>query len=427
KNGLTLLVVERHDLPLIEMRMLVGAGAATDPAGKEGVANLTGRLLRRGTATRSAAQFAEEVEFVGGTLEVTVGKEATVVAGEFASRDAEVAFNLMADMLQHPAFKAEEFDKERALVLADLVGRLDDPEALAGQAFDAWLFGSHPYGRPADGWQKSVSALTRDDVAAFYGSFYAPNNALLAVVGDIGAGQAAQKVQKYFGDWKKRAVNEPKLPDVAPLAGRKVLLLDKPDATQTQIRFGNIALRRADPDFLPLEVANAILGRGFTSWLVQEVRVKRGLTYGIDSRLVGRRTAGELVVETFSRNAAAVETVNVAVEQIRRLAAGPIPPEALAKARNYLAGQYPLRLESPDDLAEEILQVEFYGLGADYIDQFAKRIQSVGPESIKRGVRYLPTEGLAIVLVGPAAQLKEGAATLGALTVRPLQAALDPL
>ncbi|HEV8701338.1 MAG TPA: pitrilysin family protein [Candidatus Polarisedimenticolia bacterium] len=426
KNGLTVLVLERRTIPLVQLRLMVKSGSTSDPAGKEGTAALTARLLKRGTKARPAGQFFEEVEFVGGSIDTMAGLDASYVWGEFATRDLEVAFNLFSDLVLNPAFRPEEFEKEKRLALADLVDSLDDPGRVAQRAFAAWLYGSHPYGRPVDGTQRSVTAISRDDAASFYESRYAPNNAVLAIVGDVDAAQAARSAERYFSAWKKKTVTAAAVAEAAGVKGRKVLLVDKPDATQSQIRFGNVGIRRADPDYVPLIVGNTVLGGGFTSWLTNEVRVKRGLTYSIASRVEALRSSGSIFVSTFSRNASVLETIQVALEQVRRLRGGDLPPEDLDKSRSYLAGLYPLRIESPEDLAAEILNVDLFGLEPDFINQYQKRVRSTAADAVKRvAARRLPMDDLAIVVVGPAQALRKDLATLGPVTVRPIQSALD--
>jgi predicted Zn-dependent peptidase len=427
KNGLTVLILERRTIPLVQFQLMIKAGSVADPAGKEGVAALTARLLKRGTRNRMAPQFAEEVEFVGGTLGAHASLESTLVSGEFASRDAEVAFNLLADMVLNPAFREEEVQKEKRQVLAGILGLLDEPRALADRAFDLWLYGGHPYGRPVEGWKSSVEGLTREDVAAFYTARYAPGNAVLAIAGDVGSAETAQRVQRYFGSWKKRSVALLTIAAAPPVKGRKVLIVDKPDATQSQIVFGNVALKRSDPDFFPLAVGNTILGGGFTSWLVDEVRVKRGLTYSIRSSVEAHRAPGLLSVSTFSRNASVAETIQVALEQLAKLRAGTVPAEDLDKARNFMVGLYPLQIETPGDQAEAFLEVDLYGLDAEYVNQYQRRVRAVGIDAVKRAAaRYVSTEDLAIVVVGPASELKGKLAPLGPVTVRPLDKALEP-
>ena len=426
KNGLTVLVLQRSSIPLVQLQLMVKSGAASDPAGKAGTASLVSRLLKRGTRSRSASQFFEEVEFVGGTIDTAATADASFVRGEFAARDAEVGFNLLADMVLSPAFRAEEFDKEKRLALADIVARLDDPQEVARLAFASWLYGGHPYGRPADGTERSVQSITRDDVAGFYEARYAPNNAVLAIVGDIDAAQAAQRAERYFSAWKRRTVTEVKLGEAQPARGRRVLLVDKPDATQSQIRFGNIGIRRADPDYFPMVVGNTVLGGGFTSWLISEVRGKRGLTYSIASRVEALKSTGSFYVSTFSKNDSVLETIKVSLDQVRRLRAGDVPEEDLEKARSYLVGIYPLRIESPESLTAEILNVDLYGLDPDYINQYQKRVRAVTADAVKRvAARRIPLDDLAIVVAGPAQALKKDLETLGPVTVRPLKSALE--
>lgn len=426
KNGLTVLVLERRAIPLVQFRLLVKAGSASDPAGKEGTAALVARLLKRGTKTRPAGQLFEEVEFVGGTIDTMAGPDASYVWGEFAARDFETGFNLLSDLVLNPAFRPEEFDKEKRLALAEIVDSLDDPARVAQKAFASWLYGAHPYGRPVDGTERSVQAISRDDAASFYGARYAPNNAVLAIVGDVEAQQAARSAGRYFSAWKRRTVAATAIAEATPVRGRKVLLVDKPDATQSQIRFGNVGIRRADADYFPLVVGNTVLGGGFTSWLVNEVRVKRGLTYSIASRVEALRSSGSFFVSTFSKNPSVLETIQVALDQVRRLRGGDLPEEDLEKARSYLAGLYPLRIESPEDLAAEILNVDLFGLDPDYINQYQKRVRSAGADAVKRvAARRLPLDDLAIVVVGPAQSLGKDLETLGPVTVRPIQSALE--
>jgi zinc protease len=426
KNGLTVLVLERRSIPLVQFQLMVRSGSTSDPAGKEGTAALVARLLKRGTKSRPAGQFFEEVEFVGGTLDTAAGVDASYVRGEFAARDVEVGFNLLADLVLNPAFRPEEFDKEKRLALAGIVDRLDDPGVVARLAFAAWLYGSHPYGRPADGTERSVQSITRDEVAAFYEARYAPNNAVLAIVGDIDAAQAAQRAERYFSPWKRRTVAEVKVGEAQGVRGRKVLLVDKPDATQSQIRFGNLGIRRADPDYFPMLVGNTVLGGAFTSWLVSEVRVKRGLTYSIASRVDALRNAGSFSISTFSKNESVLETIRVSLDQVRRMRGGDVPEEDLEKARSYLAGSYPLTIESPEDLTAEILNVDLYGLDPDFINQYQKRVRAVSADAVKRvAARRLPLDDLAIVVVGPAQTLKKDLETLGPVTVRPIRTALE--
>jgi zinc protease len=426
KNGLRLLVLRRPGVPLVQMQVQFPAGSMADPVGKEGLASLTARLLSRGTEKRDAAAFAEQVEFLGGSLDAGVAHERSLVSGEFAARDFETGLGLMAEMVRQPAFAGEEFEKERGLALAGLEQALDDPESLADLAFTRWMYGAHPYGRPPGGTKTSLASLTRADVVAFHRARYLPGGATLILSGTLDPRQARAAVERLFGSWRGQAAKEATVPAPAPVTGRKVLLVDKPDATQTQIRLGNVATRRADPALDALTVANTVLGAGFTSWLVDEVRVKRGLTYSISSRIGARRAGGSLSVSTFSKNETALETINLTLELMGKMRQGGLGAADLEKGRSYLAGLYPLSIESPDALAGAILDVEFYGLAKDSIDTYRDRIRAVSLDQARAAAaRWVPVSDLAIAVVGPAADLEKPLAALGPVTVRPSAWVID--
>jgi zinc protease len=419
RNGLLVLVLEQHSVPLVQMQLMVRSGSVSDPVGQEGVADLLARLLKRGTSKSTADQFAEQVEFLGGTLDAEAGLERIRVTGEFAAKDFEAGLGLLAEMVQAPALREEEFEKERSLALAGLEASLDDPDSLATRVFYGWLFGGHPYGRPADGSKRSVAALKRSDVAAFHQSHVSPANAVLAIVGDVDGRRARQAAERLFGPWKRRGVPETRLAVPAPARGRRVLLVDKPDATQSQIRIGSVGLRRSDPDLVPLTVVNAVLGSGFTSWLVEEIRVKRGLTYSIRSSIQARRSAGSYLVSTFSKNATVAETIKRSIELMGRMRTEGPGEADLDKGRNYVAGLYPLRIETPDALAAEILDVEFYGLGPEYINRYQGGIRSVGlPAARAAASRHIPSDDVAIVVLGPADELRGPLEAFGKVTIR---------
>jgi zinc protease len=420
KNGLTVMVLSRPGLPLVQMQLQLPSGSIADPPGKEGLASLTAALLARGTTRRDADAFAEQVEFLGGALDGSASLERSTVAGEFAARDFEAGLGLLAEMVREPVFAEGQFERERGLALAGVESMADDPETLAGAAFSRWLWGTHPYGRPKEGTAASLKSLTRADVVAFHRAQYVPGRAILILSGDITLARARGALEKAFGSWRGAPAKTVAVAAASPFKGRRVLLVDKPDATQSQILLGNVALRRADPAFEPLSVANAVLGSGYTSRLVDEVRVKRGLTYSIHSAIGGGRAAGSLYVATFSKNEAVVDTLNLVIDLMRRMRAdGPAAAE-LEKGRNYVAGLYPLRIEAPDALAGEMLDVEFFGLGKGYIDGYQGRIRAVTLEQARAAAaRFVPADDLAIAVVGPAETLAGPLGAFGPVTVKP--------
>ena len=425
-NGLVLLVLERHGLPLVQAQILVRAGAVDDPAGKEGLAALTARLLTRGAGARTGDDFMEAVEFLGATIAAQAGPERTLAAGEFQAKDLAAGLGFLADMMRAPAFRDDEVTRERGLAIAELESELDDPGSLADEAFPRVVAAGHPYGRPASGTRRSLGSLTRADVVAFHRDHYAPGAAVLAVVGDVDAAGARAAVEKAFGSWAPRGATSRAVPPLPALRGRHILILDKPDATQTQIRLGSTGPRRGDPVADPLGVANTVLGGGFTSWLVDEVRVKRGLTYGIGSAVRAYRSGGFFEVTTFTRNAAVAETLATVLDLLKRMRDGGLEEADLDNGKNFLAGLQPLRVESPDATAAAILDVEFYGLGPDYLPRALDRLRAVDLRAARAAAaRWVPAADLGIVAVGPASAIAEPLRRLGTVTVRPAAWAID--
>ena len=253
---------------------------------------------------------------------------------------------------------------------------------MAERCFGAFLYGDHPYGRWLDGTKTSVQSITRADAKAFYEHWYRPNNTILTVVGDVQAADALERIRAAFGDWESRpdAVPERAGPP-APVTARRTLLVDQPDASQAQIRVGSIAMARNAPDLLPSQVANTVLGGGFSSRLIEELRVKRSLTYGASSMFIARLTGGDFRITTFSKNATAVETLALALQVQETFRKDPIDAQLLAKARTYLAGQFPLKLETADALAARLTEMEFFGLPKDDLETYVSRVDGGGSGS----------------------------------------------
>jgi len=426
KNGLTVDRLQRSGLPLVELLLLIPSGGAADPPGKEGLASLTAALLSRGSAGKSAAQFAEEVEFLGGVLQADADADRTLVAGEFTARDFETGLTLLAGMVRRPAFSAEEVGRERDLLVAARDAALDAPEVIAEEALARVLFAGHPYARPVEGYRPTLKTLTRDDIIDWHARHFAAGKALLAVVGPIDAARARRAVDRAFGDWPRGATAQESLPALPRVAGRDILLIDRPDATQSQIRMAQATLARTDPAWPALAVGNAVLGGGFSSWLNDEIRVKRGLAYGIDSYLAPRRAGATFEVATATRNEKAIESLGLLLDLVGRMQKQGLSEEELAAGKSYLAGLAPLRIESPDALAAALLQRRLLGLDPTGFVRFPDELRAVRLDDANAAVRRgLPGEDRAIVVVGPAAALKEPLGRYGKVTVRPAAWVVD--
>jgi zinc protease len=419
-NGLRIVVAEYHELPLVDVAVFVGAGAAQDPPGKEGLAELTANALRRGTSALSADALAEKIESLGGLVNAQAGTDATIVTSEFLSGDVAAGIDLLRGVLRDPAFARDEVRRARDEQLAGIVAALEEPAAIAEKCFAPWLYGAHPYGRPPDGTAKTIGNLGRGDVTDFYDRWYRPNATIMVLVGDIGAADAVARLQQAFGDWKPRAdaVVAHAAPPTPPRPGRSVLLVDKPDATQTQIRIGAIALKRNDPNLLASQVANTILGGGFTSRLIEELRVKRSLTYGASSAFVARRDGGDFRIQTFTKTPTTVQTVQLALQVASDFRSRPLDPKLVTKAKTFMRGQFPLRLEPPDAIAARLAEIEFFELPSDELATYRSRVAAITPEIASRAAaaHMPPPDAVAITIVGKASEIQA-----------PLEAAFGPV
>jgi len=408
-NGLRVVVAEQREVPLVEMQLLVGAGSAQDPKGDEGVAALTARALTRGAGDRSAVELAREIESLGGELSAGAGTDATIIGAEFLAEDFARGLGLVRDVVLAPRFERDEVRRARDEQVATILATLEQPSAVADKCYAAFLYGAHPYGRPTDGTIATVKELGRGDVRDYYERWYHPNNSILVLVGAVSADEAVAAIRQALGGWPSRPDAVPVRAEApAAITGRKVLLVDKADATQTQIRFGNISIKRSNPDYLVASVGNTILGGGFTSRLIEELRVKRSLTYSAWSMFSARLLGGDFRVGTFTKSPTTLETLQLALSVEDEFRKTPPDAKMLQKAKEYLSGQFPLRLESPEALAAKLAELEFHGLPQDELTTYQSRVRAVtGADVAAVAERDMPAaDRVAIVVVGKASEVK---------------------
>jgi zinc protease len=418
-NGLRVFIVATHEVPLVSVRLLIPAGSALDGPGAEGVANLTGRLLMKGAGGLTAEQIAEMIEAVGGVMSVSTNRDFTVVQGEFLAKDLPRAVEILGKVALHPGFPGEELAREKALVAAEIAEVKEDPMELANREFARVLLGGHPYAHPVAGSAAAVDGLTREQVGGFHRQHYVPAGALFAVVGDVDPETALSLAEKELGGWQGAAAGQavPEL-EPRPFPGRRVFVIHKPDATQSQIRIGNVAVRRDSPEYFALALSNTLLGGGFTSRLVEEVRVNRGLTYGVRSDLTRLKHGGYFDVATFTENKTLRETIDVVMEQLERIRTEQIADQELTNWKRYLTGLFPLGLEKNDDLAEWITDLTFYGIPLTFLAEYRARIEAVTAEECQTVAReHYWTDNDLILLVTNYEETKEQLAGLGEVQV----------
>ena len=290
ENGAVLLLSEKHEVPLIGLRAEVRGGSVADPEGKAGVAQLLAAVMQKGAGDRNAVEFASASANVGGRLSVSADVDSTSVAAEFLSRDAELMLTLVSDVLQRPTLSADELEKEQDRAIGLIKATKDgDPNALMPHYANAFIFGDHPYGRPTTGSESSLSTITHDDLLEYYSDNFGGDRLIISVVGDFDAAAMKARLAAEFGGWGPAAAPLVDIPAPSKAPGRRVLLIDKPGATQSYFWFGNVGVALSYPRRAELSLANTVFGARFTSMLVTELRVNAGLTYSARS-VVDQRT-----------------------------------------------------------------------------------------------------------------------------------------
>ncbi|MEW5737480.1 MAG: pitrilysin family protein [Myxococcota bacterium] len=418
-NGLTLHVVKRSSLPLVAVRLVVRAGSAFDLPGERGVADFASRLLRRGAAGKSADEISEAVDLVGAALGGYANEENVVVSLSTPSRHLEAMLGILGQIVREPDFPEQEVELARRRTLAQLANELDDPGTLADRALSRAVWGHHPYAFESSGGKADVERLTRAQLVAFHRERFGPKVAHLFVVGDVDVEGVTEVIQRTLGGW---AGGPPFAPEVPAWSGLEkpgeVVIVDKPEQTQVQLRIGAKGVRRGHPDHFPLVVMNAVLGGGFTSRLVTEIRVKRGLSYGAGSAFDMLSAGGSFTVSSFTRTESINTLIDVALTEVERMRAKGPSAKELATVQRYICGLYPGRLETNEAVAGAIADVVHYGLPQDWIASYRERISEVTVrQAAEAAQKYLFTGDRVLALVGNAEALKPLVSRYGPITV----------
>jgi predicted Zn-dependent peptidase len=424
-NGLKLILVPRHDIPLVAFNLLMRGGAQLDPPGRDGTAALVADLLTHGAGSRDAQAFVETVEGAGGNLQAAARGEAIQVQGQFLARDSHLMLQLLADAVLRPHFAAGEFEKLRTRRIEELKAAKDSQtDALLSSYGRALLFAGHPYGRAVGGDESSLSRITHEDITHYYSAQSGADRTTLVIAGDIDVEQIGKDVATIFGSWQR--ASQPLIPLVPParVTGRRVLLVDAPGSAQTYFWLGNVGVPRRYPERAALNMANMSFGGSLASMLNQELRVKSGLTYDAGSRFVRGAVAGEFAISSFTQTANTGRAIDLALTTLGKLKQAALSPEAISSARNYLLGQYPLAFETPADWAIALGDLDLYGLPESYIGQFGSDLLKVDASAIRAVIdtAFPSPDNLDIVLIGDAAQIEAAAAKFGTVTKMSLSA-----
>jgi len=419
-NGMNLLAMEYERVPWVSLTCMVKRGAETDPPGKAGVADWTAEFLTLGTARHSQRELAEKVESLGANLRVRAEYDATYISLDGLAEDFSALMEILAEVVQNPGFPDAEFPMLLERRRAELAHLLDDPQELASRHFRRLFFGAAPYGHAVRGEPESLEALGLQDLTDHYKREFAPNVTTLVVAGMVPKDRVQEEAHRFWDGWQGGGPVSPAYSSApAELAPPGLYLVDRPELTQSEIRMGHLGLPRHHPDYFPLRLANYILGEGgFSSRLMTRIRSDLGFTYGIRSRFFFRRAPGPFIVSTFTpaeNTAQVVQEIGAVMQNVRTHG---VTAQELSEAQSYYVGHFPLGLETSRSLATQVLNIDLYDLGLDYLSRYCENIQGVTLEAAQQAARtHLQPEALVTLVVGPAARCRAALEELGALTV----------
>lgn len=408
-NGATLILLKKPDVPLVSVRAIFRGGTEAEPANLSGVAALTAELVRRGTATRSSEQVALDLDSIGATLNGGSDRQASFLFTEFMARTQDRALEIFSDVLLHPSFPESEVTK----VLAQAGDRLrfikDNPGAAIGRYFETFYYPStHPYHRSGSVTEESLKLINRDAIAAFHTRNYAGRNLILIAAGDFDPAKLGPALAQLAGQLPAGAEFQPGKVAAPKFDSARLLLVDKPDATQTYFEIGMPGIDRTSRDRVPLEIINTLFGGRFTSMLNDALRVNSGLTYGAHCSVEENRHTGAIVISTYTRTDSTEKAIDMALDVLKKLVADGINADQLASAKAYMKGGFPTRrLETADQLANVLGELELYGLNKGEIDDYFSRIDAVNLEEANAiAHKYYRDANLQFCVLGNASKIE---------------------
>ncbi|MGH9520332.1 MAG: M16 family metallopeptidase, partial [Terriglobales bacterium] len=412
-NGLKVVVIEDHRFPLISIRMALRAGASRLTPETAGLASAEADLLTEGTATRTALQIAQAADALGGSLGAGAGSDFLNISADGLSSRAPEVFELLADVVLHPAFPEKEVDLEKANMLQSLIASRANSGFLASVQFNKLLFGNNPYAISAP-TEASIGNISRAALQQFHQDYFLPNNqAEIVVAGDIASARAHNLVQQYFGDWKFGLPSPPPSPPVPAPKTRRIYLIERPGSAQSTILLGNLGLTRTSPDYFPFLIANEVLGGSFNSRLIADIRERKGYTYAISSFNQPYRELGAWLVETQVRTAVTAPALQAILAQLDRIRGAPVTDQELLQAKNYLSGNFVLGLQTQAEVAGQFLVTGIYGLPPDRLSTWVANVAGVTADEAQAAAQqYIHPNQAIVVVVGDVKQIEASLAPL---------------
>ncbi|MEG3163042.1 pitrilysin family protein [Sphingomonas sp. PB2P19] len=407
-NGMRLIVVEKHDLPIVTASLVASGGAATDPATRAGASSLTADLMTKGTKTRSATEIARAIESLGGAIGSDADRDGASVDVTVKSDQLAPAMTILADVAINPVFTPDEIERARAQAIDGVTLTMKDPAQLAGLVANRAVFGAAPYGIALEGTETSLKTITRPDLTAAYARTWRPDAAALVLVGDITPAAAKALAYATFGTWKAPASAAVALPAAGPVPAPRVVVVDMPDAGQAGVVVARPGITRTDARFYPLAVANTVLGGGFSSRLNQEVRIKRGLAYGAGSGVQARRLPGIIAARTQTKNPTAAEVVTLIEAEMTRMGREPVPVAELETRKAVLVGNFGRAIETTDGVAGILGDYVVQAVPLSELQRYTQAVGAVDPTATQTAAAaLLDPKAASIVVVGDAKQFIE--------------------
>ncbi|WP_405266001.1 M16 family metallopeptidase [Cellulophaga sp. Ld12] len=414
KNGLTVYLMEQHEVPLIQLIGVFPGGAIFDKKDKSGLANSTATALALGSKNYTKAQIEQNVEFLGASLSTGASLEYAYISSSFMKKDQKEILAIVKDVLLNPIFPKDELDKMMSRRLVEMDQRKESPRAVLGDYYSKFVFGDHPYGNPENGIKSNLEAITKEDIVTFYKEMYDPKTSAIAVVGDFDTKSMKKEIESLFGKWNSEGSPAVNLSEVPKNNESRVLVVNKDNATETTFYIGGPGIARNNPDYVGIEVINTILGGRFTSWLNDELRVNSGLTYGARSSFSHYKLGGSFIISTFTANETTEQTIDLALETYGRLHKKGLDQETLLSAKNYVKGQFPPNYETNATLANLLTDMYIYNFDESYINTFNTQVDELTVDKANILIeKYFPKDHLQFVLIGKASEIGEMAKKYG--------------
>lgn len=386
ENGLKVLYVEDKRLPYVNISVLVNSGYASDPSGKSGLTSLAIGLLDKGTSKRNASKVAGDLEQLGMNFEAATEADYSFVKLSALSWDEDKALENLSEIIIDPSFTQDEISRQRRLMLSALQKSIDDPSSFADDAFKEYFYGSHPYGRPSLGKINDLKKIKRKDIISHYIKYFNPSSSWLVVTGQYSP-NIQSKLELHFGRWKNRDVGKFMFPKIDSFKGIQIRLVNNSSLVQSQIHIGHIGISRKIPEYLEVKVANTILGDGFASRLMKNVRVKQGLTYSIGSDFETRKDKGLFEISTFTKNKTTGLTISEVIKTYKEFYDKGVSEGEVESAKNYLIGMFPQIVETPERFSYNLLVLRIFDVPDSYLYDFQKNIQKITVKKVNAAIR----------------------------------------